>query len=61
MDPDEIIWRDSNEAMIMQVYGRKNIRLSNAEMQYLDRLQRDIEVAEGIPGNEWAVELFNEE
>jgi hypothetical protein len=61
MDADEIIWRDSNEAMIMRVYGRKNIRLSNAEMQYLDRLQRAIEVAEGIPGNEWAVELFNEE
>ncbi|KAF2662531.1 hypothetical protein K491DRAFT_773086 [Lophiostoma macrostomum CBS 122681] len=59
MDADEIIWRDSNEAMIMRVYGRKNIQLTSADKQYLDRLAKAIEMAEDIPGNEWAVELFH--
>ncbi|CAO2657852.1 Nn.00g071120.m01.CDS01 [Neocucurbitaria sp. VM-36] len=52
----EQAWREVNEQLLVSVYGRKDISLTNRDVQYVDCISR--ELRGGTYSNDWVRDLF---
>ncbi|KAF2798980.1 hypothetical protein K505DRAFT_357062 [Melanomma pulvis-pyrius CBS 109.77] len=58
----DIAWREVNEDLIVAIYGRKDVELSQIEVDFVDRIAKEMKEGAGsISGNEWIGQLFTQE
>lgn len=58
----DLLWRDANEHLIVAIYGRKDIELSQSDRDFVDKITKEMDEGIGsIGGYEWFGELFMQE
>jgi hypothetical protein len=58
----DLLWRDANEHLIMAIYDRKDIELSQIDRGFVDKIAKEMNEGVGsIGGYEWVRELFTQE
>jgi hypothetical protein len=61
LDASELAWRDENRELLLAIYGREDIVITEVERELVDRIAGEMKEGVGrIAGYEWVRRLFSD-